>query len=407
MKGQAFITIKDKNGNIKYSGKHNNQITDIFKKSMQQYLNDLPWLESNCTPPTREAADFQGITLHSEDLTDELNMKPILLTGGTSAKGSRDWHYTAAINAVIEESKISTSWSWAIEEPLSIKSLALCNEKFVGNADRIEPFYGFVSNKGFAWRTSSFSIKKGYIKEQTANLTKLRKRRAVANIQVEQSAGGVTYNNEYVIAYQNVFYVLSMEDWLGGITTSENESKALRSFNYSQFNGAFYSDSYFKILSTAAKDYIITHYNNSYDNLAVYELPRLINTGMFEPVAIFSSERIGSSSFTKGTQTSDGCILYLNDDKQFIITVKNDGTIDGRNVVLRGTAYDGSTSTIPRQIAACPRTINQSYIVNYGANFNVAQKPIFAHTTILNLEAPITVEAGDILNITYEITATE
>lgn len=405
MKGQATITIKDRNGNIKYNGTHNNQITDIFKKSMQQYLNDLPWLESDCTPPTREAADFQGITLHSEDLTDELNMKPILLTGGTSAKGSRDWHYAAAINAVVEKSKISTSWSWAIEEPLSIKSLALCNEVFVGTADRIAPFYGFVSNKGFAWVTGSNKF--GYIKKQTANLAKLRKTRKQSNIQASQSAGGVTYNNEYVVVYQSALYVLSMEDWLGGITTSEYESKALRSFNISQFNGEYYLNRYFKILSTVEKDYIITLYNNDYGNVAVYELPRLINTGTFEPVAVFLDAINGSVSFIKGTQTGDGCIMGFYDDKQFIITVKNDGTIDGRDVVLRATAYQGSTNTTPRQIATCPRTINQSYIANYSAYLDSAQKPIFAHTTILNLDAPITVETGDILNITYEITATE
>lgn len=402
MKGQAFITIKDKNGNIKYSGKHNNQITDIFKKSMQQYLNDLPWLESNCTPPTREAADFQGITLHSEDLTDELNMKPILLTGGTSAKGSRDWHYTAAINAVVEENKISASWSWAVEEPLSIKSLALCNEKFVGSAARTDPFVGLVSSKGFACQDGWDGY--GYTKEQTANLTKLRKKRTQAYFSTKKDYGGVTYNEEYVTQYQGTIYVLSMEELLKGTASSEYATKALRSFTASQFNGVHNASYSFRILSTSAKDYIVTYYNSSNSNIAVYELPRIANSGTFEPVAVFNS--IGASLLA-ATQISDGLICLIADDKQFIITIKSNGTIDGRIVVLQRTTSSGSTTSIQRPIAACPRTANQSYVVNYGTNFKTCQKPIFAHTTILNLEAPITVEAGDILNITYEITATE
>ena len=400
MKGQAFITIKDKNGNIKYNGKHNNQITDIFKKSMQQYLNDLPWLESNCTPPTREAADFQGITLHSEDLTDELNMKPILLTGGTSAKGSRDWHYAAAINAVVEESKISTSWSWAIEEPLSIKSLALCNEKFVGSTDRAVLFAGLVSNKGFAWYTYYNGY--GYIKEQAADLTKLRKKRTYTEPIILRTSGGVTYNEEYVTQNKKTIYVLPMKDWLKGVSSSEYATKALRSFSASQFNGMYAPSAYdFKILSTAAKDYIIAFYNSS-NNIAIYELPRSASSETFEPIKVFENTAAG---FEAGCQFSDSVILYKSSDTQFIISIKSDGSVDGRSFPLR---YVGviSSSNSGRPIAACPRTANQSYIVNYGLDNDVAQKPIFAHTTMLNLEAPITVEAGDILNITYEITAT-
>lgn len=400
MKGQAFITIKDKNGNIKYNGKHNNQITDIFKKSMQQYLNDLPWLESNCTPPTRAAADFQGITLHSEDLTDELNMKPILLTGGTSAKGSRDWHYTAAINAVVEESKISTSWSWAIEDPLSIKSLALCNERFVGSTSLTGPFYGFVSNKGFAWGRSATS---GYVKTDNPDLSKLRKKRQKTSINYSYYYGGVTYNQEFVTYSNSKIYVLSLEDWLGGITTSEYESKALRSFSASQFNGKY--QSYFRILSTATKDYIITFYNY-YASIAIYELPRSASLETFEPIKVFENINTNDSSMRAGCQISDSVILYKSSDTQFIISIKSDGSFDGRLFPLGSVGETSTTSTYSRPIAACPRTINQSYIVNYGEDNDVAQKPIFAHTTILNLEAPITVEAGDILNITYEITAT-
>lgn len=402
MKGQAFITIKDKNGNIKYNGKHNNQITDIFKKSMQQYLNDLPWLESNCTPPTREASDFQGITLHSEDLTDELNMKPILLTGGTSAKGSRDWHYAAAISAIVEESKISTSWSWAIEEPLSIKSLALCNESFVGDTDKIVQFAGFVSNKGFGWFLNDNS--KGYAKKQVADLTKLRKSNKGGISRTGFSYGGVTYNEEYVLRGENTILTLSLEDYFKPTKSEEFEAKALRSFNISQFNGAYQPSSYFRILSTAAKDYIITFYNSSYDNIAIYEFPRSASSETFEPIKVF--ENIGTHSYSmyEGCQVSDSVILNKDADTQFIISIKSDGSVDGRLLPLRAI---GTRMYDIRLMTTCPRTINQSYIVNYGAGNTTAQKPIFAHTTILNLETPITVEAGDILNITYEITATE
>ena len=355
MKGQATITVKDKNGNIKTSVKQHNKIFNMPQILLQDladngdiYLTDAFSTSQKTYRPISLKNYFRRLTAHSEDLslTDPYDFKfPELIGGYTAATGHSEYANASVYN--VTDDKITLTWAWTPAEQKTIKSIALHSQIDNSGADcsckKIKNDMILMGN--FLYKKSIGLSNSGYNFEQISGIF----------------APGKD-DNILIRCDNSKFYLYD--------TTTETNTKEIESTSY------------------------------NWSRLLAYHYP---HGGYFIETARYSFSRWDYQGFTFDDDGSNFQSLsakvyassWLQINNRYFI--KDYGYFDMETEKEMYSAdYLASTGVFDKTKLMF---VDES-------NANIIPIPIF-NTTALNLSAPVTVEAGETITITYEITATE
>lgn len=368
MKGQATITVKDKNGNIKTSVKQHNKIFNMPQILLQDLADNGDIYFGNLNNEDVDFIDviplkdyFRSIYVHSEDLSLETPYDfkfPELIGGYIAGADIADYANIGVDNTT--ENKITLVWAWTPDKQKTLKSIAL------------RPYFtSYMQDAGLYKKLSNDYFLKGNL---------LYKRR------LDVSNNGFSFkmvdSNVYALHADNTKvikcsgYTLYIYDLLTNSnikTIGRIPVQANRISTFIKPDGTYEGF----VTRTGHTDYV--HYftfDENGDNLTVTSsLPNGVPSTMSELCTVgekFAIFQFGGNYY-----------IYDYSTQKYIIN---------------------KTPCVSYGYA----DTNIKHALSESSNTNVHIRPVpYFNTTALNLSAPVTVEAGETITITYEITATE
>lgn len=425
MKGIAEITVRDKDGKIKLQRRAKNTITTAYLEKMKQALKCQIFAK---TLPTTGAADFQGIWLHSEQLDNLVDMKPVVLCGSTNARASgAGQDYSSATKSEINGNNITSTWVWVLEKDVTIKAISLHRSSFVGagTGGALENHAIFCGSKAFTCSEYDYGDYRfdGQSKINGLQMATFSKD-LVCEKQNESTrvAAPLYASNEYLYSSTVANYYTSYVKIRGECKIVDDTFAEVRTFTVSQFAGLSNEATYdCAVMPTAAADWLFVF--KSTTEVAVYKIPRSASADTIPLVTTIT----GASLQATTTMVVSNCVIFnMNAHSKKMFTALADGTYlleDGVQIINTAFAYEvGRINYYLLNRADNPMPVTDFRIG--GENFGYsggsrsgpgvgATTPLllhfsnFPHNTILNLSSPIEVVTGDTLSISYTVTVSE
>lgn len=453
MKGEALITIKDKNGKIKQQVKENNLVFDIPKELMKEYLRNIDFGESEMSAHFTSKCSFInrfdnwfGAIFLNDELCSEQDFKdwkmPVIYGGETAvanANRTRYALYTAA-NSTKVGNIMKKSYTWNNCPAFTLRSINLKHIMNAGssfgityspqgtyNIKRCKNLYykdlygtqeGTQTTKGIApnivYKKSTFSWGLGNGRRSVEKVTKISN--------YDNTSNG-SYNSPYmsicgIVALKNdelaIFKTnsdITVNETSGNanylIILDANDGTVKRTFALSQFSGSSGSivKTYPRIVATSFGSFLVMSKTNNTTSLFVWKIPEqseMENYSNNETIEVYadlsSYTQLASNQLTilneyiiyAPNTLSNEKTIRINNDAQNPITVYDYAPVNGYNTT--GITISKYYDCISGNI------INYSY--GYGAGVEA-----WYNTTVLNLSEGVAVAEGDTVTIEYTITA--
>ena len=416
MKGIAEITVRDKDGKIKEKRTEHNTITTAHLERVKAAIKNQKYAR---TMPATDASDFKGIWLHSEQLENCGDIEPVVLCGGTEARGSGvSQEYSAATKSQIEGNDIVNTWVWVLEKSVNIKAISLHDVGFIHDTDCLS--YGkAIPQPNSRIYKQSYGKRSQYGDPEPAtdsaslvfNVSELKyelKRIAsnpvfhpplYADDEYMQSASS-SGSNGYRVSFNSTLFVV------------DGSGETVRSFSATQFAGLADATTYYcKVMPTAAADWLFVF--KSATEVAVYKIPRSASDDTIQLVTTIT----GTASDTTTQIVSNCAIFNTNTSAKTMFCAHSDGTYAIQNGVQ---IFNCSFIPVKPGFSYPIRESNPMGVIELrGESFNYSSGAVYAdvtfslglsrflHNTILNLSSPIEAEAGDTLTINYTVTVSE
>ncbi|MEG1509433.1 MAG: hypothetical protein RR454_03140 [Clostridia bacterium] len=412
MKGEVYIEVRDKNGKLKQTVKEKNKVFDNATVKFQQGLNALQF---GYTFPSLERAglspnNFKLIGLFNETQDENTSMfskLPEYVGSSSSAvAANKNGQLTKSISTT---GKMINTWLFNITENTSIKSIALKYNKsdnfswtyldaeesgasgayknynylvklndgkyFSGKFGKIydvilsgennsDIFYKkFIDYKSISDNCRNFYLKKDKTKIFTVNNANQLLVYSTATYNIEQTIAlptpTVTNSTPFILKQDNFLYIYN-----GGLKS--NERKII-----------------FHKIDPTSPQITITNVELTFDTI--------FSTGFIDAMFVSGQGMGGNFAYV----CADNIIFYLKAPRVLAIyDFNNLKVVDGRND-NRFYGGDGYTRDF---------TINFNHYDFYDDPTTIYQlKDYSILSTILNLQTPINLLAGDVLNIEYTI----
>lgn len=413
MKGQATVTVTDKNGKIKSQTTEHNVVFDIPKMLWQNSLNTQTSVYGVGYPYsyTNMQEYFKDICVNDKEIstTDPYNVIVPILTGSDSAPAlgiGTHTQYNSTASSIVGNQMIRR-WDWpAIVQAMSVKSISL----------------GYAGKTGFSKQSRLCPLTKllpnGYFLSGNQNSIGLYKRKSTVDFSsstfdsdlvvssiiqnaAETSSVPRIYlyqlkNNEFAFLSNSADIttptVADPPSYLHIITFETTGIVSSRHWALTEF-GAGFGSAYIQNMCCATingKNYICINKNST--NYGIFEIP---DTQTAPSTGLTGTEYVSQSSNTGIGAISDSFLFKSgNYCKAIIINANNTVTVKDKcfNYYYSSNAYDFAGG-----IDSLRGATQQSYDIS-----NLVSR---VNTTALNFETPIAVAQGDTLSITYTITA--
>ena len=404
MKGIAEITVRDKDGKIKLQRREHNTITTAHLEKVKAAIKNQKYAR---TMPETNAGDFQGIWLHSEQLAHLSDIEPVVLCGGTAARGSDvSQDYSQATKSEVNGNNITSTWVWVLEKDVNIKAISLHSKSFVG-----------TSSENFSRTVAQVLGDKGWRGNYNYSYITFEKFKIARDVSLlKDNIDWITHEVSYCSPlYDDDEYVYSFvnEAGYGGgskyICVVDNNITTKRIFYFTQFAGLNYDGSAsmrYMVMPTAAADWIFIF--KSATEIAVYKLPR---TESEDTIPLVTT--ITGTGFDVGTTIIvSNCIIFnYTSQAKTMFCAHSDGTysLEAGVQIINGVFLNTALGMylLNRESSPTPvcdlTAVSEFYSTSRASNLTTTPNPA-VHNTILNLSAPIAAETGDTLTITYTIT---
>lgn len=367
MKGQATITVKDKNGNIKTSVKQHNKIFNMPQILLQDLADNGDIYFGNIDNSVAKYVNiiplknyFRSIYIHSEDLSLETPYDfkfPELIGGYTGGTEIPDYANVSVYNTTAD--KITLTWAWTPDKQKTIKSIALRPyfDSLMPSADlckKLNNDYFLIGNslykRTFNVSENGFSLKK-----------------------VDSNVYAPHADNTKVIRRKG--YSLYIYDLLTESNIKTIGSLGIQADSISTFIKTDGTYEGFACITSQTTSGIYFTFDADGENFTVTSsLPNAFPSTMSEMCTVGEKYLL--------VQSGSNYYIYDYSTQKYIIN-------------KTPCVSSGYTDTNIKH--ASYRT---------GASEAYAIPVPYFNTTVLNLSAPVTVEAGETITITYEITAT-
>ncbi len=457
MKGEAIITIKDKNGKIKQQVKEPNLVFDIPKELIKQYISNADmgsWaggtnnssgaiVPISITSPMdyfMQYQDFFGsIRLNSEECstTDYKDFKMPVIWGSeynrVDSNNKRYSQYDTA-NSSMVGNVLKRCYTWNDCPAFTLKSINLGHRDIVGtggyvkfhtpSSSALRTMNGLndvlwvqnswiPSGSGYTY-TPNTIYRKGSFSWGTRNscksLTKLWRQ-------------GVTtaYSYEYCYYVDPVFYPaknskLLIKCYYNDFATDYTNQAIRYIMQYDcinhqvdfaipidKFDGlgspSSYTGYYCTIIATEWGNYLFAKHN-SQNTWHLYKLPTTYNgTDTISELNVDLSF-IARTNKTNGIALLNEYVILNNEGKT--LRINSDDTITVYNYLYGNCVTEGSYYNVSN--AQIPTVVNR-YQENKYYLADSADFPRTYNTTVLNLGTGVVVAQGDTVSIEYTITA--
>lgn len=452
MKGTAHIVVRDKHGNLKTEVTKHNTITAAMKNTLEAYFSNIAVVSGEHGTkvprfPVPGKNYFNGIILSDKAVADDCDLQIPVLTGGQTGKSDTSNNtYSASSGHTQDPDKISNTWAWTVGESTQIKSLCLHDSGF---SEGFNPFldltgqmlYVFqvlklTSTKRLAARCFSYDApflffgtqKKnlGILGESVADLVHVSTYHNSFNLMYADEVamfGGATSSQTPNSTWQQL-YVFSNND-----VDSYSTATPKRSFARTQFNGLATADSGLcSVHPTPENDYLVCWYGT---DLKVWIIPRAASSDTIEPIFTTTTTLSGGSNNIgmKAGRTIYGRTLVVNNYNKRAMLLRfdyaeNAPVITYKEVLINANlpqlGYSSNYSyychgmPIYMKVLTQTETVNAYLFERLIDNDDYAvmsqypiyvNQPVWHHHTILNLDTPISLAAGDSLTLTYTISA--
>lgn len=430
MKGTIDITIKRKDGTIEKRQEHNIAF-DLPAFTIKEYLksNILP-IYAGAVYLSVLQTSYKSISLSEEerDLTKP-SWRPRALKTVTSGTPST-WH-TALASATNNGKKRTVTAAWTIPDDLgfslTLKSIAFDNpyhmpsRGYTSSDNRTVPL--FVKDIGLVYTSSSspytysgkkyhksdFSFENGYYSGlDTAELTSSNRTYMPYSMNLTKTVGGVqqrTQDGRFAFTDSNgiILNVLTPYNQLTNklvIFDDETEQQVL-SFPMSQFsNYVLNMYPYVYVINTGTKNWLF-QYDTSINASRIWQIPDTQTSEAIAPTSETFMQGINPDTYSVqktgiiGNYIISNNIAYRIDDDLTVTTFHGEekankygvGYLDKDYVQYEVKPAIGAGSNVYSNIAG------NSLI------------PYFANLTASNFSTPITLAAGDVLSVSYSISA--
>lgn len=467
MKGEALITVKDKNGKIKQQVKEKNLVFDIPKDLLKNYLGelDLGIMGAGCTGYAGQISSnyvamlqiidfkdwFRSIKVNDEtcDTTDYTDWKMPVLYGGDTAKQQANRTRYAALDG--NNSSISTNimkqvWTWTGCPNFTIRSLNLGHKRVQTDTpmanipdralstgqEHLVKYGKFYFRKQPVGNNDGLNVLGGvtvnalYEKGDAFNFSLDYGRKAFTKtLQVGSSYGssnGIKYTHIYSLANNEIALLRYNND----LTTDEsgqgstkyliiidaNSGAIKRSFPLTQFDGfvggganyRYVDNQLIRILATSFGNFIVMPKNQTNANYFVWKIPEQSEMSNYS-----NNESIS----VYADLSSTGFIMYVNNSYRVAFVLNE-------FLFLVGSTYASDLTIRINDDAQNPYTVYDYVPFNNGTSgnsdyeagvFNKYYKDVYRswetwyNTTVLNLSEGVEVSQGDTLTIEYTVTA--
>lgn len=447
MKGTAHIVVKDKYGKIKTDVTEHNTITDSYKNILTWYLSNLPEVVASATTsgfsqtyfPEPSYKYFDGIMLHEKACSDDKDIPlPVLIGGQTAKSNSTNNTYSSSSSAVKNKDKIQNIWSWTAEKALTIRSMCLHDSDFVNsfvfdNSLEQLDVWNLTNTKRLAVNADSHGSNVGYyfgtkqtnvsmLGENIGNFTRLGSSYAIFRVMYGNETAMFVNSNDNTTSFDNSWAricVLNNAD-------VDNYANATpkRSFARTQFNGLTTGYNYdLTIVPTPENDYLVMFYNKQ---IKVWIIPRTASADTIEPIFTATTTFADVNNHVRRI-CGRLVLLGLNDKKCVFLRIDydNNAPVITYSEIEANTApktyyYSdyGSirycndviyANILTEQEVVSPyisESLRTSKTITDMENYPLGVSPKTYHNhTILNLATPITLAAGDVLTVSYTISA--
>ena len=369
MKGQATITVKDKNGNIKTSVKQHNKIFNMPQILLQDLADNAEFYTGDDVSKNMKTTYIESLALkdyflslyvYSEALSLEnpYDFKlPQLIGGRTAGTGLADYANISVYNATND--KMTLTWAWTPDKQKTIKSLALRPRCQVLGA-----MFKRLSNNYFIFGQSLYKkeldlSKNGY---------------SIREVAEGPFAPHSDNTKVFKIDDLNGLYLFDLQ--------TESNIKTIGRLSFYPLNELC-------VLKKADGTYegFATH------NQTGYRFCRFTFDGNGDNfVQDEAKPESLPSTATRICAIFDKFLLFKNGKDYGIYDSVTQQSIMSKAPLVAVGCFDADIKHLRDATGAS----GQDKIVHV---------PYF-NTTVLNLSAPVTVEAGETITITYEITAT-
>lgn len=408
MKGIAEITVRDKDGKIKLQRREHNTITTAHLEKVKAAIKNQKYAR---TLPETAASDFQGIWLHSEQLDNLVDMEPVVLCGGTTARKSNvSMDYSQAIKSEISGNDITSTWVWVLEKDVTIKAISLHDSDFLNGSTVFNRWvvqrFGNVGWRGSSYNKSGSTYINFFKVGFSFHTSSLREIIKYDNHDLLYCSP-LYDDDEYVYSHGTNGYV-RMEDTLYIV---DGDLQEVRSFPIEQFEGlqGYSSFPTCRVMPTAAADWLFV-YVNAEIGYNVYKIPR---TATEDQIPLVTSITVSDFNANAFLIVSNCAIINANAQSKTVFVAHADGTYTlatglqmvngtfgnsmmGYFLINRESNPTPTSDLVASSGWESSSDAPSSYL-SMGGNPAV-------HNTILNLSAPIAAETGDTLTITYTIT---
>ena len=461
MKGQALITIKDKNGNIKKQVKEDNVVFDIPKEILKEYIKDADLggignkydnynnYSTYATLPKVICYTgwFGSIKVNDENCSevDYKDFKMPVLYGGENAKqqsSNKRYAYIDTVNSSKTDNVMKKSYTWNDCPAFTLKSINLCHELMSANKSRTSLYLclqgGFsdpyIARYGkYYFRKAPFSGGR-YQFDQKLNIDDNElgekgnwkwdraygRKEIINHLQVgyyntDTSSGSPFRYVQIYPAKNNEIILLRAVD---NVTDDDNGYRVKylhvidsttgtlkRSFPFSQFDGfaggsgGTIQSYYVRIASTDFGNFIIMAKSDSRTNLFIWKIP---DTQTSETIPVYAD--ISSTGMEMNDNYSEVGIVVLNEFLFYpkgayneCITIRINDDVNNPFTLYDYIPFNNTTSKESSNLYTS--YFNKYYTPTYNT------WEVWYNTTALNLSEPVAVSQGDTVTIEYTITA--
>lgn len=458
MKGEAIITVKNKDGIIKKQIKEKNVVFDIPKELLKQMLGFVDFGSLGGQPTSYSGSGgascinfaldlkdwFSSIKINDEECstTDYMDFKMPVLYGGEiqSAQTSRSrYAYIDTGSSTTTNNVMRKVWTFNHCPSFMLRSINLCHKQMQKDCTRSAIGQVFVGNRWYSLLNCGKFFFKNPNQANDGNALGIGNnvlgekgdfkwtydygRRGVNKV-IQVATSATSYGWRLQAIYPLANDEIALLRYVDNITSDDSESGARflhiidantgalkRSFPLTQFDGFVGSGSYHyisltivRIVATPFGNFIVMSKDNNGQNVFIWKIPEqseMTNYSNNEPIPVYADLTgtgfvMSNSIYTTPTVLNE--FLFLPG-----ATYTTDKTVRINNDPLNPfTVYD-----------YIPFNNSTSYGSDslYGGIFNRYYKNAFNmwdcwyNTTSLNLATPIEIASEDTLTVEYTITA--
>lgn len=463
MKGEALITIKDKNGNIKKQVKEKNVVFDIPKELMKFLIKGANFPGGKNTLPTSSSTEvnpvplytlsyiqsyedfFKAIKINDEecDTTDYKDFKvPVLFGSEADQLQTTNTRYAKydSNNSSKNDNVLKKVYTWNNCPAFTLKSINMChfnimnpfvNKAIESQSGKLLTKYGkFYISKDFYSTTKAFNRNYNTLYQLSNKFSWDNNRMGFDTeniIQVCSNQGSYYYRDQIFTAKDREIILLKSTDGLTSDTDNygpryvviidADTGAVKRSFPITQFTGvvnpSYYQSTNARVFTTAFGNFLMIETKQSTPyKINIYKIPdqsEMANYSNNEPIAIWYEDvstnllqNTNAGAALQGCSIINQVAIFTRDNNyNYWKTIKINSATPGDVTLYNYAPVNTSNiSTSDYQHAGKHATI---YLDDYLFQDGI---PTWFNTTALNLSGGgVSVSEGDTLTIEYTITA--